>query len=172
MFLAFMIAPVFQMVNIGTQLTEAFAGLDRTNEIMAELEENQTPGRTVKMPPIEGKVRFEDVEFAYTPEKPVLHGISFEAQPGTVTALVGSSGSGKSTIISLVCAFHTPSKGRVLVDGCGPGDGGPEHVSLAAGRGAAGLVSVRWHDSREHYVLAAGCDGGAVSVCLPHGARG
>ena len=112
MFLAFMIAPVFQVVNIGTQLTEAFAGLDRTNEIMSELEENQSAGRTVKMPLIEGKVRFDDVEFAYTPEKPVLHGISFEAKPGTVTALVGSSGSGKSTIISLVCAFHTPSKGR------------------------------------------------------------
>ncbi len=117
MFLAFMIAPVFQVVNIGTQLTEAFAGLDRTNEIMSELEENLTPGRTIEMPPIEGKVRFEDVEFAYSPEKPVLHGISFEATPGTVTALVGSSGSGKSTIISLLCAFHTPSKGAVLVDG-------------------------------------------------------
>jgi subfamily B ATP-binding cassette protein MsbA len=116
MFLAFMIAPVFQIVNIGTQLTEAFAGLDRTNEIMSELEENQTPGRTLTMPAIEGTVRFEDVEFSYTPEKPVLHGISFEARPGTVTALVGSSGSGKSTIISLVCAFHTPSKGAVLVD--------------------------------------------------------
>ncbi len=116
MFLAFMIAPVFQIVNIGTQLTEAFAGLDRTREIMAELEENQTPGRTVKMPPIEGRVRFESVEFAYTPEKPVLHGISFTAEPGTVTALVGSSGSGKSTIISLLCAFHTPVEGRVLVD--------------------------------------------------------
>jgi subfamily B ATP-binding cassette protein MsbA len=116
MFLAFMIAPVFQIVNIGTQLTEAFAGLDRTNEIMSELEENQEPGRTEKMPPIKGTVRFEDVEFAYTPEKPVLHGISFQADPGTVTALVGSSGSGKSTIISLLCAFHTPSKGAVLVD--------------------------------------------------------
>jgi ABC-type multidrug transport system fused ATPase/permease subunit len=116
MFLAFMIAPVFQIVNIGTQLTEAFAGLDRTNEIMAELEENMVPGRTVKMPPIEGRVRFEDVEFAYQPEKPVLHGVSFSADPGTVTALVGSSGSGKSTIISLLCAFHTPSKGRVVVD--------------------------------------------------------
>ena len=116
MFLAFMIAPVFQIVNIGTQLTEAFAGLDRTNEIMSELEENQTPGRSTKMPPIEGNVRFDDVEFAYTEEKTVLHGISFEAKPGTVTALVGSSGSGKSTIISLVCAFHTPSKGVVLVD--------------------------------------------------------
>src|SRR5580700_2560844 len=106
MFLATMIAPVFQIVNIGTQLTEAFAGLDRTHEIMSELEENQTPGRTVKMPQIEGRVQFENVEFAYTPEKPVLHGISFKAAPGTVTALVGSSGSGKSTIISLLCAFH------------------------------------------------------------------
>jgi subfamily B ATP-binding cassette protein MsbA len=116
MFLAFMIAPVFQIVNIGTQLTEAFAGLDRTGEIMAELEENNQPGRTVTMPPIQGTVRFEDVEFAYDPEKPVLRGISFDASPGTVTALVGSSGSGKSTMISLLCAFHTPSKGRVLVD--------------------------------------------------------
>ncbi|HME58614.1 MAG TPA: ABC transporter ATP-binding protein [Terracidiphilus sp.] len=115
-FLAFMIAPVFQIVNIGTQLTEAFAGLDRTNEIMAEPEENQSPGRIVKMPPIQGNVRFDHVEFAYDPEKPVLHGISFTAEPGTVTALVGSSGSGKSTMISLICAFHTPSKGRVLVD--------------------------------------------------------
>ncbi len=117
MFLAFMIAPVFQVVNIGTQLTEAFAGLDRTREIMAELEENKSPGRVVKMPPIKGTVRFDEVEFAYSPDKPVLHGISFTAEPGTVTALVGSSGSGKSTIISLLCAFHTPVKGRVLVDG-------------------------------------------------------
>lgn len=116
MFLAFMIAPLFQIVNIGTQLTEAFAGLDRTGEIMAELEENQAAGRTVQMPPIQGTVRFENVEFAYDPEKPVLHGISFVAEPGTVTALVGSSGSGKSTIISLLCAFHTPTKGSVLVD--------------------------------------------------------
>ncbi len=117
MFLAFMIAPVFQIVNIGTQLTEAFAGLDRTSEIMAELEENQAPGRSINMPPIEGKVRFEDVEFAYETDKPVLHGVSFEAVPGMVTALVGSSGSGKSTIISLLCAFHTPTSGRVVVDG-------------------------------------------------------
>jgi ABC-type multidrug transport system fused ATPase/permease subunit len=116
MFLVFMIAPVIQIVNIGTQLTEAFAGLDRTNEIMAEIEENHTPGRSIVMPPIQGTVRFEDVEFAYEVDKPVLHGISFESRPGTVTALVGSSGSGKSTIISLICAFHTPTSGRVLVD--------------------------------------------------------
>jgi subfamily B ATP-binding cassette protein MsbA len=115
-FLAFMIAPVFQIVNIGTQLTEAFAGLDRTSEIMSEPEENQSAGRTVKMPPIQGTVRFDDVEFAYDADKPVLHGVSFVAEPGTVTALVGSSGSGKSTIISLLCAFHTPTQGRVVVD--------------------------------------------------------
>jgi len=135
MFLAFMIAPLFQMVNIGTQLTEAFAGLDRTGEIMAELEENRVPGRTQAMPPIQGTVRFEDVEFAYEPDKPVLHGISFVAKPGTVTALVGSSGSGKSTIISLLCAFHTPSSGRVLVD-----DVDLAHVNLNTFRSQLGVV--------------------------------
>jgi ABC-type multidrug transport system fused ATPase/permease subunit len=135
MFLAFMIAPVFQIVNIGTQLTEAFAGLDRTGEIMAELEENRSPGRTEKMPPIQGTVRFEDVVFAYDPDKPVLHGITFEATPGTVTALVGSSGSGKSTIISLLCAFHTPSSGRVLVD-----DLDLAHVDLNTFRSQLGVV--------------------------------
>jgi subfamily B ATP-binding cassette protein MsbA len=116
LFLGFMIAPVFQIVAIGTQLTEAFAGLDRTHELMSEIEENKVPGRTIQMPPIQGDVRFENVEFSYQPEKPVLHGISFAAVPGSVTALVGSSGSGKSTIISLICAFHSPTAGRVLVD--------------------------------------------------------
>jgi ABC-type multidrug transport system fused ATPase/permease subunit len=117
MFLAFMIAPVFQIVNIGTQLTEAFAGLDRTTEILAEMEENADPQRTNLMPPINGRVQFEHVEFAYDEGKPVLHGVDFLAEPGSVTALVGSSGSGKSTIISLICAFHIPTVGRVLVDG-------------------------------------------------------
>jgi ABC-type multidrug transport system fused ATPase/permease subunit len=116
MFLAFMIAPVIQVVNIGTQLTEAVAGIDRTMEILSEKDEFTDAARVVKLNEIVGAVRFEDVEFAYTPEKPVLHGISFRADPGTVTALVGSSGSGKSTIISLVCGFHTPQRGRVLVD--------------------------------------------------------
>ena len=116
MFLAFMIAPMFQVVNIGTQLTEAFAGLDRTSEILAELEENEDPRRKLQMPPIQGTVRFDNVVFAYEPDKPVLHGVSFFAEQGTVTALVGSSGSGKSTIISLLCAFHSPTQGRVLVD--------------------------------------------------------
>lgn len=116
-FLAFMTAPVFQIVNLGMQISEALAGLDRTTELLAEMEENQAPERTVSMPAIDGQVRFEDVEFAYEKDKPVLHGISFQAAPGTVTALVGSSGSGKSTIVSLLCAFHAPASGRVLVDG-------------------------------------------------------
>jgi subfamily B ATP-binding cassette protein MsbA len=117
MLLAYMIAPIFQIVNIGTQLTEAVAGLDRTMEILAEKDEFADPARVVTLGEIVGEVQFEDVEFAYEKDKPVLHGISFEAQPGTVTALVGSSGSGKSTIISLICAFHKPDSGRVLVDG-------------------------------------------------------
>jgi ABC-type multidrug transport system fused ATPase/permease subunit len=134
-FLALMVAPVFQIVAVGTNLTEAFAGLDRTNELLAETQENQDPARTVKMPPIKGDVQFEDVEFAYTPEKPVLHGIDFTAEPGTVTALVGSSGSGKSTIISLICAFHLPLKGRVLVDGIDLA-----HVDLNTYRSQLGVV--------------------------------
>ncbi len=172
MFLAFMIAPVFQVVNIGTQLAEAFAGLDRTREIMAELEENQTPGRTQQMPPIQGTVRFEQVEFAYQPDKPVLHGVTFVAEPGSVTALVGSSGSGKSTIISLLCGFHTPSQGRVLVDDVDLSPSRFEHVPLAVGCGAAGLVPFRWDHSRKHHVFPAGGDGGAVPLRLPHGPRG
>ncbi len=117
MLLAYMIAPIFQIVNIGTQLTEAVAGLDRTMEILGERDEFADPARVVTLGEIVGEVRFDDVRFAYEKDKPVLHGISFDAQPGTVTALVGSSGSGKSTIISLVCAFHKPDSGQVLVDG-------------------------------------------------------
>ena len=116
MFLAFMVAPVFQVVNVGTQLTEAVADLDRTSEIMAEEQEDTDPGRTLTLGSIDGDVRFEDVRFSYEVDKPVLHGISFHARPGSVTALVGSSGSGKSTIISLICAFHKPDSGLVLVD--------------------------------------------------------
>jgi ABC-type multidrug transport system fused ATPase/permease subunit len=115
--LAFMIAPIFQVVNVGTQLTEALAGLDRTMEVLSEREEFSDPNRRTQIPSIQGAVVFRDVRFAYEADKPVLHGISFEAAPGTVTALVGSSGSGKSTIISLICAFHTPTGGEILVDG-------------------------------------------------------
>ena len=116
-FLAFMIAPVFQVVGIGTQLTEAVAGLERTREVLDEKPEDEDPRRTISLPDIVGELAFDNVSFAYEPGKPVLQNVSFCAQPGTVTALVGSSGSGKSTIIGLVAAFHVPNSGRVLVDG-------------------------------------------------------
>ena len=117
MFLAFMIAPIVQLVSIGTQLTEAVAGIDRTTEILSEREEDSGPARTSILPVLRGDVFFDDVNFEYEPGKPVLHGISFTSRPGTSTALVGSSGSGKSTIISLLCAFHTATGGHVFVDG-------------------------------------------------------
>jgi len=116
-FLAFMIAPVFQVVGIGTQLTEAVAGLDRTREVLDERPEDEDPRRKFTLPDIAGEVIFDNVSFAYEVGKPVLKQISFRAEPGTVTALVGSSGSGKSTIIGLVAAFHVPDEGRILVDG-------------------------------------------------------
>jgi ABC-type multidrug transport system fused ATPase/permease subunit len=116
MFMAFLIAPVVQSVNIGTQITEAIAGLDRTREILSEKREDEDPRRNAVLGDIEGSVRFENVDFAYDAGHRVLHDISFEAQPGTVTALVGSSGSGKSTIIGLVSAFHKPEAGAVFVD--------------------------------------------------------
>ncbi len=116
MMLAFMTAPIVQLVAIGTQLTEALAGLDRTREIMGEREEDAAPARSIELGPLAGDVRFVDVGFSYVPDKPVLHNISFESHPGTVTALVGSSGSGKSTIISLICGFHTAQSGAVLID--------------------------------------------------------
>ena len=115
--LAFLIAPMFQLVNIGTQLTEALAGLERTREVLRERPEDQDPHRTVSLPPITGQVIFDGVNFAYDTGKEVLHELSFRSEPGTVTALVGSSGSGKSTIIGLIAAFHSPQSGTVLVDG-------------------------------------------------------
>ena len=117
MFLAMLIAPVAQVVNIGTQLTEALAGLDRTREVLSEKPEDRDPNRTERLGPIRGEVDFENVGFSYDPGKQVLYDVSFKAAPGTVTALVGSSGSGKSTIISLVAAFHTPDSGMITVDG-------------------------------------------------------
>jgi ABC-type multidrug transport system fused ATPase/permease subunit len=115
--LAFLVAPIAQLVSIGTQLTEALAGLDRTAEILSVREEDSEPSRTIEVNRVRGDVVFEDVVFEYELGKPVLHGISFESKPDTVTALVGSSGSGKSTIISLICGFHTAGSGRILVDG-------------------------------------------------------
>ena len=115
--LAFLIAPVVQIVSIGTQLTEAFAGLERTREVLRERPEDLDPNRTVALGAVHGEVEFEHVGFAYDRDKPVLFDVSFRSEPGTVTALVGSSGSGKSTIISLIAAFHVPVEGRVTVDG-------------------------------------------------------
>ena len=117
MFLAFLIAPVFQIVGIGTQLTEAIAGLERTHEIMKEMREDEDPKRTEVMPPLQGRVQFDHVSFAYEKGKEVLHDVSLDAEPGSVTALVGPSGSGKSTMIGLICAFHNPEEGAVKVDG-------------------------------------------------------
>ncbi len=117
MFLAFLVAPMFQVVGIGTQLTEAIAGLERTREVLSERPEDEDPRRVAELRDLRGDVVFEDVHFEYEEGKPVLHGVGFHAPPGTVTALVGSSGSGKSTIIGLVAAFHVPTSGRILVDG-------------------------------------------------------
>jgi ABC-type multidrug transport system fused ATPase/permease subunit len=117
MLLGFLVAPMFQVVSIGTQLTEALAGLERTREVLRERPEDADPRRTVALGPLRGEVAFEEVRFAYEAGKPVLLGVSFRAEPGTVTALVGPSGAGKSTVIGLVAAFHVPTGGRVLVDG-------------------------------------------------------
>ncbi len=135
MFMAFLVAPVFQIVAIGTQITEALAGLERTHEVLHERPEDKDPERTLALSEIRGSIRFENVSFAYEETKPVLKDVSFVAEPGTVTALVGSSGSGKSTIIGLVAAFYKPVTGRILVDGIDL-----SHVQLESYRTALGVV--------------------------------
>ncbi|SFS79511.1 ABC transporter ATP-binding protein [Lutibacter maritimus] len=117
LFLGFMIAPIVQMSNIGSQLTEAMAGLDRTQEIMNMAEEDNPEERTVVLNEIKGTIVFNNVSFSYQENKEVLHNISFEAPAGSVTALVGSSGSGKSTIASLAATFLNPISGSVMLDG-------------------------------------------------------
>jgi len=116
-FLGLLVAPVFQIVAIGTQITEAITGLERTREILNEKLEDDEPGRTITLDRVNGMVEMQDVSFAYDTRKEVLHEVSFRSEPGTVTALVGPSGAGKSTIIGLIAAFYVPSSGRVLVDG-------------------------------------------------------
>ena len=115
--LGFLVAPIMQIVSIGTQLTEALAGLERTQEIMRERPEDQDPRRSMPLEDIVGQIEFEKVSFTYDGIHEVLRDVSFRSDPGTVTALVGSSGSGKSTTIGLITAFYVPSKGRVLLDG-------------------------------------------------------
>jgi len=116
-FLAFLAAPVFQIVGIGTQISEALAGLERTREVLRERPEDQDPRRQVAIGEVRGEVEFQHVDFEYEAGKPVLRDVSFRASSGTVTALVGSSGSGKSTIIGLISAFHSPNQGVVRVNG-------------------------------------------------------
>ena len=115
--LGFMIAPIVQMSNIGSQLTEAFAGLDRTEEIMNMQSEANDELRTIELNKIVGDVEFKGVSFSYEKGKEVVHNISFKADRGSVTALVGSSGSGKSTLASLVSSFISPDSGVILIDG-------------------------------------------------------
>lgn len=135
LYLGFMIAPIVQMSNIGSQLTEAFAGLDRTEEIMRMTEEDDPTQRPVHLTEVHGHVRFNEVRFAYGEGEEVLHGISFEAAPGSVTALVGSSGSGKTTIAGLAASFLTPIAGTVTIDGKDLST-----VSLASYRSRLGVV--------------------------------
>ncbi|HKS95533.1 MAG TPA: ABC transporter ATP-binding protein, partial [Terriglobia bacterium] len=116
-FLGMLVAPAMQVVDIGTQLTEAVAGLERTREILAERPEDEDPRRSRSLDSIVGEVAFEDVSFAYEAGKTVLEHISFRSEPGTVTALVGPSGAGKSTIIGLIAAFYVPASGTVRIDG-------------------------------------------------------
>ena len=117
LFLGFLVVPLAQIAGIGSQFGEAIAGLERTRELLLEPTEEASSARSLSLPAIVGDIVFEDVSFAYSSGEPVLRGISFHARAGTVTALVGSSGSGKSTIIGLVAGFYAPSNGRVMVDG-------------------------------------------------------
>ncbi|HQW83740.1 MAG TPA: ABC transporter ATP-binding protein [Ferruginibacter sp.] len=117
LYLGFMIAPIVQMSNIGSQLTEAFAGLDRTKEIMNMDPEDDKTKRIIPLREIKGDIKFENVSFAYEEGKEVVSEISFNAPSGTVTALVGSSGSGKTTIASLAATFITPDSGKIFIDG-------------------------------------------------------
>ena len=115
--IAFMVAPILQLGNIGSQFTEAFAGLDRTEEIMSLNPEEDQEIRTVELNSIDGEVIFNDVSFSYLEDSEVIKNISFKAKKGSVTALVGTSGSGKSTIAGLAASFLNPNSGNITIDG-------------------------------------------------------
>jgi subfamily B ATP-binding cassette protein MsbA len=127
--------PVIQLANIGTQMTEAFAGLDRIREIRKMATEDQEDASRLPIPDVRGEVEFQDVSFEYNPGVPVLKHVSFTSPEGSTTALVGSSGSGKSTLISLVMTFNRPQSGKVLVDRINLND-----VKLRDYRGHLGVV--------------------------------
>lgn len=134
-FIGLVTLPLVQIANIGTQLTEALAGLDRIRELRDMPTEDQEDARKASVPTVHGDVRFENVWFEYEKDVPVLKGVSFDAPAGTTTALVGSSGSGKSTLISLVMAFARPQKGRVVLD-----DKDLDSLKLHEFRGHLGVV--------------------------------
>jgi ABC-type multidrug transport system fused ATPase/permease subunit len=134
-FLGMLIAPVFQIVGIGPLISEALTGLERTREVLNQKQEDEFPGRTERLGRIKGKIVFDHVNFSYELNKPVLSDISFESEPGTVTALVGPSGAGKSTTIGLIASFYTPTEGRVLVDAVDLA-----HVQLKSYRTQLGMV--------------------------------
>ena len=150
LYLGFLVAPMLQMVSIGTQLTEALAGLDRTQEVLAERPEDEDTRRVRKIDTIQGYVDFDNVTFEYDAGKTVLRDVSFSSEPGTATALVGPSGSGKSTIISLIAAFHEPTAGRILVDSTDLSTVRLDAFRSQLGVVLAGHVPVRRHDSRKH----------------------
>ncbi|MCA4894571.1 MAG: ABC transporter ATP-binding protein [Cytophagales bacterium] len=135
MFMVFMIAPIVQMSNIGSQLTEAFAGLDRTEELMNTPIEDDGTLRTIRLNEINGNIEFKDVSFAYEEGKSVLKNISFSSPAGSVTALVGTSGSGKTTIAGLAATFLNPESGSITIDGVDL-----EKVSLNSYRSQLGVV--------------------------------
>lgn len=117
LYLGFMIAPIVQMSNIGSQMTEAFAGLDRTEEIMNLNPEDDKAERTIILKEIKGDIEFKNVSYSYDVEKEIIHSLNFSAPKGSITALVGTSGGGKSTIASLAASFLTPDSGIVTIDG-------------------------------------------------------
>ncbi len=135
LYLGFMIAPIVQMSNIGSQLTEAFAGLDRTEEIMNMDPEEDPAVRTHHLSKINGEVIFDNVSFSYEGDNEVIHGISLKAPVGSVTALVGTSGSGKTTVAGLAASFLNPDSGKIYVDGVDLST-----VSLSSYRSQLGVV--------------------------------
>ncbi|MBV8906793.1 MAG: ABC transporter ATP-binding protein [Acidobacteriia bacterium] len=135
--LAYLVSPVSQSVAAGTQLADAVAGLQRCWEVLQEYQEDDDPRRTVAVDKrsLAGHLVFDKVSFSYVQGKRVIHQVSFDCAPGTVTALVGSSGSGKSTIVGMTCAFHNPESGRILIDGIDLAT-----VELSGYRGLLGVV--------------------------------